>query len=135
MAAIAALAGNWLFGGSAVRLFGWSWPDPVMGIVGAVLVAVWGKGLIVDTRKIPLDREKDHPFVDEIRPVIAERGSATDTVVADLHAWRVGKATDSCAPSLLTHAEQRTPKQVRDGQSVHDAIVHATIETHHCATS
>jgi hypothetical protein len=32
-----------LFGG---MLYGWSWLDPVMGIVGAVLVAVWAKGLI-----------------------------------------------------------------------------------------
>ena len=56
-----------LFGG---WMFGWSWLDPLMGIVGAILVTVWAKGLIADTGKILLDREMDHPVVDEIREVI-----------------------------------------------------------------
>jgi Co/Zn/Cd efflux system component len=37
VAAIGALAGGWLLG--------WSWLDPVMGIIGAVVVALWAKGL------------------------------------------------------------------------------------------
>lgn len=124
VAAIAALAGGWLFG--------WSWLDPVMGIVGAVVVAVWAKGLIADTGKVLLDREMDHPVVDEIREVIAERGAASETVIADLHVWRVGKATYSCALSLVTHDEQLTPKQVREWLSVHEEIVHSTIEIQRC---
>jgi Co/Zn/Cd efflux system component len=49
VAAIVALAGGWLFG--------WSSLDPVMGIVGAMAVALWAKGLIVQTGKVLLDRE------------------------------------------------------------------------------
>jgi cation diffusion facilitator family transporter len=60
--AIVALAGG--------LIYGWSWLDPVMGIVGAILVAVWAKGLLMDTGKVLLDREMDHPVVDEIREVI-----------------------------------------------------------------
>jgi cation diffusion facilitator family transporter len=48
VAAIVALAGGWWLG--------WSWLDPVMGIVGAIVVAFWAKGLIVDTGKVLLDR-------------------------------------------------------------------------------
>lgn len=125
VAAIAALSGGWLFG--------WSWLDPMMGIVGAAVVAVWAKGLIVDTSKVLLDREMDHPVVDEIRSVIAERGAGSETAIADLHVWRVGKATYSCALSLVTHDEQLTPKHVRDWLSVHEEIVHSTIEIHRCA--
>lgn len=51
-------------------MYGWSWLDPAMGIIGAGLIAVWAKGLIVDTGKILLDREMDHPVVAEIRDVI-----------------------------------------------------------------
>ncbi len=91
VAAIAALAGGWLFG--------WSWLDPVMGIVGAIVVAVWAKGLIVDTSKVPLDHEMDHPVVQEIRDVIAERGAGGETVIADIHVWRVGKDSTTCALS------------------------------------
>jgi cation diffusion facilitator family transporter len=124
VAAIAALAGGWLFG--------WSWLDPVMGIVGAIVVAVWAKGLIVDTSKVLLDREMDDPVVDEIREVIAERWADSETVIADLHVWRVGKATYSCALSLVTHDEQLTPKQVREWLAIHEEIVHSTIEIQRC---
>lgn len=127
VAAIAALAGGWLFG--------WSWLDPVMGIVGAVVVAVWAKGLIADTSKVLLDREMDHPVVDEIRELIAERGAQGETVIADLHVWRVGKSTYSCALSLVTHDERLNPRQVREWLSIHEEIVHSTIEIHRCPST
>ena len=37
-----------------------------MGLLGAILVAVWSKELIVQTGKVLLDREMDHPVVEEI---------------------------------------------------------------------
>src|SRR6218665_3149315 len=83
--AIVALAGGWLFG--------WSWLDPAMGIVRAGLVAAWARGLIADTSKVLLDREMDHPVVDEIREVIADRGAASQTAITDLHVWRGGKGS------------------------------------------
>lgn len=126
VAAIAALAGGWLFG--------WSWLDPVMGIVGAVVVALWAKGLIVDTSKVLLDREMDHPVVEEIREVVAERGADSETVIADLHVWRVGKGLYSCALGLVTHDEKLTPTRVREWLAVHEEIAHSTIEIHHCPT-
>lgn len=45
--ALAALAGG--------KLFGWNWLDPVMGISGAALVAVWAYGLLKDAVKVLLD--------------------------------------------------------------------------------
>ncbi len=124
VAAIAALLGGWWLG--------WAWLDPVMGIVGAVVVAVWAKGLIQDTAKVLLDREMDHPVVDEIREVVAARGAASETLIADLHVWRVGRATYACALSLVTHDAALTPRQVRDWLAVHEEIVHTTIEIHTC---
>ncbi|MFG6457249.1 CDF family Co(II)/Ni(II) efflux transporter DmeF [Roseateles sp. BYS96W] len=126
VAAIAALAGGWWMG--------WDWLDPVMGIVGAVVVAVWAKGLIRDTAVVLLDREMDHPVVDEIREVIAERGATGRTVITDLHVWRVGRASYSCALSLVTHDAALTPDDVRQWLSVHEEIVHSTIEIHRCAS-
>ena len=125
VAAIAALAGGWWLG--------WAWLDPVMGIVGAVIVAVWARGLIGETAKVLLDREMDAPVVDEIREVIATRGAASETLIADLHVWRVGRATYACALSLVTHDAALTPTQVREWLGVHEEIAHATIEIHRCA--
>lgn len=124
VAAILALAGGWWLG--------WAWLDPAMGIAGALLVAVWARGLIGDTAKVLLDREMDHPVVDEIREVIAERGAAGETLIADLHVWRVGRASYACALSLVTHDAALTPRRVREWLAVHEEIVHSTIEIHRC---
>jgi len=122
--AIVALFGGWMYG--------WSWLDPVMGIVGAVLVAAWAEGLIADTGKVLLDREMDHPVVDEIREVVETGEDAGDTRIADLHVWRVGKQVYSCAITVVTHDLALTPDVVRERLSVHEEIVHSTIEIHHC---
>jgi cation diffusion facilitator family transporter len=124
VAAIAALAGGWWLG--------WDWLDPVMGIAGAIVVALWAKGLIRDTAVVLLDREMDHPVVEEIREVIAERGAAGETVIADLHVWRVGRVSYACALSLVTHDTGLTPMQVREWLAVHEEVVHSTVEIHLC---
>jgi cation diffusion facilitator family transporter len=122
--AIVALIGGWIYG--------WSWLDPVMGIVGAVLVAVWAKGLIVETGKVLLDREMDHPVVDEIRKVVETGADAGETRITDLHVWRVGKSVYSCALIVVTHDTSLTPDDIRKRLAVHEEIVHLTIEVHFC---
>jgi len=122
--AIAALAGGWFYG--------WAWLDPATGIVGAVLVALWAKNLIVQSGRVLLDREMDHPVVAEIRDVIAQLPAAGQTELTDLHVWRVGTGAYACALSLLTHDETLTPLQIRDALAVHEEIAHATVEIHRC---
>lgn len=120
--AIVALGGGWMLG--------WSWLDPAMGIVGALLVAVWARGLIVETGKILLDREMDHPVVDEIRAVLERTDDVQGIRIADLHVWRVGKNVYACAMTVVTHDAALTPDAVRQRLSVHAEIVHSTIEIH-----
>jgi cation diffusion facilitator family transporter len=122
--AIIALAGG--------LLYGWAWLDPAMGIVGALLVAVWAKGLIVETGKVLLDREMDHPVVEEIRAAVEAGRYAGDTTLLDLHVWRVGRQAYSCALTLLTHDAQLSADAVRARLAVHEEIVHSTIEIHLC---
>lgn len=122
--AIAALAGGWFYG--------WSWLDPVMGIVGAGLVAIWAKNLITQTGKVLLDREMDHPVVTEIREAVESENAGGDTRVTDLHVWRVGKRAYSCALSVITHDSTLTPERVREQLAQHEEIVHTTIEIQQC---
>jgi cation diffusion facilitator family transporter len=122
--AIAALAGG--------LVYGWSWLDPVMGIVGATLVAVWARNLLMDTGKILLDREMDHPVVAEIREAIETGPDAGDTRIADLHVWRVGKQSYSCAVSVVTHNPSLAAEDVRKQLSIHEEIAHVTVEIHQC---
>ncbi|MBU1424539.1 MAG: CDF family Co(II)/Ni(II) efflux transporter DmeF [Gammaproteobacteria bacterium] len=111
-------------------MYGWSWLDPVMGIVGAILVAIWARGLLMETGKVLLDREMDHPVVDEIREVVELLDKPDETIISDLHVWRVGKSAYACAISLVTNNAALTPEQVREQLSRHEEIVHTTIEIH-----
>jgi len=122
--AIAALAGGWLCG--------WAWLDPASGLLGALLVALWAKNLIVQSGRVLLDREMDHPVVAEIREVIAALPASGDTQLTDLHVWRIGNGAYACAISLLTHDTTLTPLDIREALSVHQEIVHATVEIHRC---
>jgi cation diffusion facilitator family transporter len=122
--AIIALIGGWIYG--------WSWLDPVMGIVGAALVAKWAKGLLIETGQVLLDREMDHPVVLEIREVVETEPEAGETRISDLHVWRVGKGAYSCAMSVVTHDLTLTPTRIREQLSIHEEIVHSTIEIHVC---
>ena len=117
--AIVALVGGWLYG--------WAWLDPVMGIVGAVLVALWAKSLLLETAKVLLDREMDHPVVQEIKDAVEADGQ---TRVTDLHVWRVGKKVYSCALTAVTQDAQLTPNMLRERLAVHEEIIHSTIELH-----
>jgi cation diffusion facilitator family transporter len=122
--AILALTGGWIFG--------WTWLDPLMGIAGACLVAAWSKGLIADTSKILLDREMDHPIVQEIREAIETDITNGHPRVTDLHVWRVGKNAYSCALAIISHSPSLDADAVRERLACHAEIVHSTIEIHLC---
>ena len=79
------------------------------------------------TGKVLLDREMDHPVVEEIREAIE---TSAQTRVTDLHVWRVGKQVFSCALTVVTQEPDLTPTMVRQRLSVHEEIVHSTIEIH-----
>jgi cation diffusion facilitator family transporter len=121
--AIAALFGGWMFG--------WAWLDPLMGIVGAVLVAVWAKNLILDTGKVLLDREMDAPVVEEIREVVEADVNRGDTRIVDLHVWRIGRQSYACSLGVVTRDPALTANAIRGRLAVHEEIVHSTIEVHH----
>ncbi len=122
--AIIALAGG--------LVYGWSWLDPVMGIVGAALITVWAKNLVAETGRVLLDREMDHPLVNEIRACVETGPEAGDTRITDLHVWRVGRQSYSCAITLVTRDETLTARRVRETLAQHEEIVHSTIEIHVC---
>jgi cation diffusion facilitator family transporter len=121
-AATSVLAIIALFGG---RLFGASWLDPVMGIVGAALVAVWAQGLLRDSSRVLLDAEMDSPLVAEVREVI-EKG-AVPARITDLHLWRVGRAKYACVVSVATPAEV-DGEFFRRALCVHEELAHVTVE-------
>jgi cation diffusion facilitator family transporter len=121
-AATSVLAIIALFGG---KLWGASWLDPVMGLVGAVLVSVWAYGLLRDTGRVLLDAEMNAPVVAEIRDVID--ASPVKAQLCDLHVWRVGKGKYACILSLATDNDV-SPEYFKEQLSIHEELVHISVE-------
>jgi cation diffusion facilitator family transporter len=111
------------------KFFGWSWLDPVVGLVGSGVVFSWAYQLLRDTSGILLDRTpafSDLP--DEIRRAIESDG---DSMVTDLHVWQVGVGKFAAIVSIVAH-EPRPSDYYRALFREHDELVHVTIETQHC---
>ena len=111
-----------LFGG---KLWDARWLDPLMGIVGAVLVAIWAFGLMRDSGRILLDAEMDSPVVAEVGQVVAELPAPAD--ITDLHVWRVGQQKYACILSLRA-AEGIRADEVRQRLGVHEELAHIAVE-------
>jgi cation diffusion facilitator family transporter len=122
-AATSVLAILALIGG---KLWGANWLDPVMGLVGGVLVAVWSYGLIRDSGRILLDAEMDAPVVAEVIEVI--EASPLRAEINDIHVWRVGKDQYACVLNLTTVSLEANAEYFRQQLSIHEELVHIIVE-------
>lgn len=105
----------------AGRYLGWVWLDPVMGIVGAIVIARWSWSLMRDTAAVLLDTSDPH-LADEIRECVEGPG---DLRIVDLHVWQVGPGAHA---AILEVAGRQPAKEVRARlEPVHE-LAHVTIE-------
>lgn len=118
--AIAALA--------AALWLGWTWLDPLVGVIGAVVIGVWAWGLMRQSAAILLDREMDHPLAGEVREALESDG---DAKVADLHVWRVGRESYAAIVCLVADAPL-APSVYRERLQQHEELVHVSIEVNRC---
>lgn len=106
-------------------IYGFSWLDPLMGIVGSVLVFVWAISLIKQSGKILLDAEMDAPIVEEVIEVI--NSLKQNILIEDLHIWRVGKGKFSCILTLNS-GENIDVDDIKKELSIHEELVHISVE-------
>lgn len=113
--AIVALVGGMLWGAD--------WLDPVMGIVGSILVFVWALGLIRQSAKNLLDMNMDEHIVDKLIETINSKHP--DLTIEDLHVWVVGKGKYA---SILALRGDFEVQKVKESLSMHAGLVHISIE-------
>ena len=111
-----------LFGG---KLWGANWLDPVMGIVGAILVTIWAVGLIKNTANVLLDAEMDKPFAQQLKEKVHKM--PFDMQVTDFHLWRVGKTHYACILSVATDSATE-PDQIKRLLKNQTELAHITVE-------
>ena len=107
------------------RYLGWVWMDPVMGIVGAIVIARWSWSLMRDTASVLLDRTDAH-VEQEIRDLVERPGDAR---IADLHVWRIGPEAHAAIVGVVA-APGVSSANIRDRLSPVHELAHLTVECH-----
>lgn len=108
----------------AGRSYGWLWADPVMGVVGALVIARWSWGLIRDSGSVLLDRIPD----DEDLPGEIREALETDTDrIADLHVWQVGPGHHAAIISLVS-SDPAAPSDYKARLAEIHELSHITVE-------
>jgi cation diffusion facilitator family transporter len=103
-----------------------TWLDPVMGIVGSILVFIWAIGLIKQSAKILLDAEMDDPIVEEVIESINDIDK--NIQINDLHIWKVGKGKYSCILSISVEENEININEIKKHLAKDKKLVHITIE-------
>jgi len=107
----------------AGRFLGWTWLDPVMGIVGAVVIASWAWTLMRDTAGVLLDATDRH-LEAEVREEVEGPG---DAKITDLHVWRLGPGAYGAIVSYLGAAPAQA---VRERLARVHELSHVTVEAY-----
>ena len=115
LAIFALLAGKYL---------GLNWMDPIMGIVGAILVSRWSLGLIRTTSGVLLDRQGPANLEKRIKQILEEEPHVR---VTDLHLWSIGPNIYSLIVSLSSNAPQ-APEHYKQRLLSEVEIAHLSIE-------
>lgn len=110
------------------KYFGVVWIDPVMGILGALLVARWSYGLLASTSATLLDRQAPEKLRQKIREATEADG---DTWVTDLHVWSIGPEIYSAQISVVAR-NPLTPIEYKARIPEAFRPVHIAIEIHKC---
>ncbi|MCE9786869.1 CDF family Co(II)/Ni(II) efflux transporter DmeF [Shewanella chilikensis] len=113
----------------AGKYFGLNWLDPVMGIVGAVIISRWAWGLISQTSPVLLDAGVEAEFS---RKLVERIEAEKDHKVTDIHVWPVSADHHAAMISLVSHSPHSTD-YYHELLADFNRIDHLTIEVNQCA--
>ena len=111
----------------AAMMAQWTWADPLVGLIGAVVIAVWAWGLIRNSGAVLLDVNSDKKLEGTIRDRLETRGDK----VTDLHLWQVGPGHRAAVISLISD-DPLPPADYKRRLSGLHGLSHVTVEVETC---
>ena len=111
----------------AGRELGWRWMDPLMGIVGACVIANWSWGLIRAAGSVLLDMSPEGGLASAIKEKLETSGDR----VTDLHLWRIGPGHHAVIASVVTDRAS-LPEEFKARLQSLKHLSHITIEVQRC---
>jgi cation diffusion facilitator family transporter len=112
----------------AGRTLGWTWMDPISGIVGGFVILKWGFDLCRSAAFELLDVDTTSDLEQRIRAVLE---GIDDVRVLDLHVWSLGRGARSCVVTLVS-AAPREASEYRARILALGGISHLTVEVQRC---
>lgn len=112
----------------AGRFYGWMWLDPVIGIVGALVIARWSVGLLRSAGSVLLDMEPQNGLAAGIRKRLEVEGDR----VADLHLWQLGPGHMGVIVCIVSD-HPKAPEVYKTRLAGLDGLSHMTVEVQACA--
>ena len=106
------------------KIYGWVFLDPLIGVVGGLVIARWSYGLLRETSAVLLDRSEDAEGARAIRAAVERDG---DAEVTDLHVWKVS-SNHIAAMVALTAREPRSPDHYKERLAGLCRLDHVSIE-------
>ncbi len=117
-----------IFALMSAKYIGWNWADPLMGMVGAFLVARWSFSLMMNAGKVLLDHQSPQQVRQRIKSIVE---GYKDTRVTDLHLWCIGPGIYSANLSVVSKYPD-SPEKYKTLIPRDTGVVHATVEVHAC---
>ena len=105
------------------KYFGLHWTDPLVGILGAIVVAKWAVGLISQTGSILLDKGDNQQEINRICSQI----ESENTKINDIHLWQISENHRSLILSLQSR-DEKTAEYYRNKINQLGKFDHITIE-------
>lgn len=105
------------------KYLGWNFLDPIMGIVGAIVISIWAWKLLKDTSIILLDGNKNKEFEEKIKETL----SSENCKIIDFHLWKVSSHHYNLILSLVTNKEN-PPTFYKEKLKIFKELAHITIE-------
>lgn len=113
----------------AGKYAGWDWMDPIMGIVGALLITRWSWHLLKDTSRVLLDQQRSD-LEHDVRHAI----ESDDARISDLHLWAIGPNIHAAIVSVVSHDPEAPAVYKQRIQAQCPSLVHITVEPQRCLT-
>lgn len=106
------------------KYMGIIWIDPIMGIVGAIVILHWSYGLIKESSTVLLDKSVDVSTFEKISQTLDKR----NTIINDIHVWKIASTHQAAILSVSSPSPLSTKEYKKILSESLPQISHVSVE-------
>ena len=106
------------------KYMGIIWIDPIMGIVGAIVILHWSYGLIKESSTVLLDKSVDVSTFEKISQTLDKR----NTIINDIHVWKIASTHQAAILSVSSQSPLSTEEYKKILSESLPQLSHVSVE-------